>query len=265
MARGVCENAPVDMFIDSGATTSLVNSSLLDILDKTEYIKPTNKIIVGLANKIVPMKGEIQLEIQFAGVKITHTFIIRENLGESFLIGMDILNKAQIHINIPNRVISTPFGEERFIFEPETLKTVRKIKCKKTLQLLPNTINYVVGELNIKQSNSSYEGIIEPFHKLGMGTGIFVTKSMAYSDGNKVPVQCINVTNDVVTIYRGQLLGFMEPFEKFETVHGARDITDGLNNHHYIKTVTEEAYDASLNIPRFVNDEEHRKNAENVG
>ena len=100
MTRAVCENAPVDMFIDSGATTSLVNSSLLDILDKTEYIKPTNKIIVGLANKIVPMKGEIQLEIQFAGVKITHIFIIRENLGESFLIGMDILNKAQINIDI---------------------------------------------------------------------------------------------------------------------------------------------------------------------
>ena len=123
---------------------------------------------------------------------------------------------------------------------------------------MPNTVSFISGDIGSKRENKSFEGIIEPYGKLAAENGIFVAKSMAYSENNKIPVQCLNVTDHVVTIYRGQFLGNFEPFMGFkesndvilENYDESSEFTGNLSN---------ESYDASMNIPRFIDDEDRRK------
>ena len=93
IVRGICNSTPVELFIDSGATTSLVSSRVVYQLDMIENIIPTKSRIRGLDNNIVPMKGEVKLQLSFAGNNITRNFIVSDTIENSFLIGMDILDE----------------------------------------------------------------------------------------------------------------------------------------------------------------------------
>ena len=254
------------MFYDTGATLSLVAARVIANLDMMDKILPSSINITGLGKSIVPMLGEIDLEIEFAGTKLLHRFCVREGLEHSFLIGMDVINAVHADIDILNKRIHTPHGSSRFIQEPVTLRSVRKIRCQKTVHLQPNTMNYVKGQLDMKNSNNAYyEGVIMPFSKLADNKGIFVTRSMCYSDGNKVPVQCMNITDEIVTIYKGQMLGFLEPVQQFEKLRNVRPVKPNSNifrsnicHTASINRIDNDAYDASINIPRFIDNEQDR-------
>ena len=137
IVRGTCNSTPVEIFVDTGATTSLVSSRLIYRLDMIENIIPTKSRIRGLDNKIVPMRGEIKLQLSFAGINVTRNFIVSDTIQNSFLIGMDIFNEIDANINVKNRTLTTLNGVETFIFKPLGLNRPKRIKCTKTIQLLP--------------------------------------------------------------------------------------------------------------------------------
>ena len=254
IARGTCYSVPVDLLIDTGATTSLVSYRLIHQLELTENMQSTNNLrIRGLDNKIVPMEGQIRLELKFANTKIVRIFTVSKHIHNSFLIGMDVLNDINAVINVKNKTISTPFGVEKFIQQPLSLNHSRRIKCGRTVKIDPNTVCYITGDIGQKRETRSFEGIIEPHFKMAAENGIFVAKSMVYSENNKIPVQCINVTEKPVTIYKGQFLGYMEPFHAFQ---------NGGSEEERVRTAVHNPYDASMNIPRFYNDEDRRKKEE---
>ena len=253
IARGTCYSVPVDLFVDTGATTSLVSYRLIDQLKLTENVQSTNIKITGLDNKLVPMVGKIKLELKFANTKIVRMFTVSKHIQNSFLIGMDVLSDINAVINVRNKTISTPFGVEKFIQQPLSLNHSRRIKCGRTVKIDPNTVCYITGDIGQKRETRSFEGIIEPHFKMAAENGIFVAKSMVYSENNKIPVQCMNVTEKPVTIYKGQLLGYMEPFHGFQI---------GSSEEESVRTALHNPYDASMNIPRFYNDEDRRKKDE---
>ena len=63
LIQGFCKNHPVNFLLDSGANVSLVATRLVHVAGLMEYVKPTATIITGLSKKVVPMRGEIDLEI----------------------------------------------------------------------------------------------------------------------------------------------------------------------------------------------------------
>ena len=262
IARGKVYNMPVNLFFDTGATTSLVSTRVIHHLGLAESIKRTNSKITGLSNKIVPMRGEIELEISFAGVLLKEVFIVCDVLDNDLLIGMNVMDKLEISIDLPGKIISTPFGVEKFFDKPLGLHKTHKIRCHKTVKLPPNSVCYINGKIGFIKPDCSYEGIIDPYYNIAQNKGIFVSKAMVYTDHNRVPISCANVTNGDVTIYKGQLLGFLEPFEKFESVHSVKDETAWNLEHQsrqYVYKTGDDHYDASMQIPRFVDDEDIRK------
>ena len=75
---------------------------------------------------------------------------------------------------------------------------------------------------------------------------------MTYSENNKIPVQCLNVTEDIVTIYRGQFIGNFEPFEGFKE-NADVILNNNVEEDNFIGKMHKEPYDASMKIPRFCN------------
>ena len=174
---------------------------------------------------------------------------------------MDILNEIDAKIDVKNRTLTTFNGVEKFIFKPLSINGPKRIKCTKTVKILPNKVTYISGDIGQKRENRSFEGIIEPFCKLAAENGIFVAKSMAYSENNRIPIKCLNVTDNIVTIYRGQFLGNFEPFVGFKENTDVI-VNDDVENSDFIGKMHKESYDASMNIPRFCDDEVRRKTEE---
>ena len=130
--RGICKNAAVNLLIDTGAAISVINTRLVETLNIMHKIMPTTRIIAGLDNNIVKTHGDITLPLTIGTVQKMHTFIVCDELENEFLIGMDILKKFEIKIDIPNKKVNTPHGKIEFLEKPVTLAKREKLKCNKT-------------------------------------------------------------------------------------------------------------------------------------
>ena len=234
-----CLSTPVNLLIDTGASLSLVNTRFINQIDVMHKIMPTSYLIAGLGKTLIPLRGEIKLPITLGSTHTTHIFAVCDNVDNEFLVGTDLLRKLEVKIDFPSKKVYTPYGEEKFLIKPVSINSRMKIRCNKTITLAANTTGYLFGKIPIKNTTANYEGVIEPYHKLADDKGIFITGSLAYSDKNLVPIHYVNVLSHDVTIYRNQLVAFLEPFEKIESVQGVHQIRS--QNHFY---------NAEIDVPR---------------
>ena len=238
--QGYCKGTPCNILMDTGATISLVSTRIVYLLNLERDIKPTRQLIAGLGKTIIPMRGEIDLTLQIGQVYVPHTFIVSDNIDNEFLMGMDLMKILRINIDIPNKVITMANkGKVPFTNKPIPIKSRMKLRCNKTTVIPAKTACFVHTKIPICNANTNFEGLVEPYIKLAENKGIFVTGTLSYSNKNLVPVYCINPMPWDVTIYKNQLVAFIEPFKPF----------DNIKEPHVIKKA-QDFYDASLDIPR---------------
>ena len=69
---------------------------------------------------IIPMRGEIELQVQIAGTDVTHKFVVCDKLmSEDILAGNDLLRKLEARIDFREKIIFTRGGQENFLNRPE--------------------------------------------------------------------------------------------------------------------------------------------------
>ena len=229
--------------LDTGASVSLVSTRLIDTMQLNNDIKPTNTLISGLGNRIIPMRGQMDLVLKIGTYNIKHIFIVCDNIENEFLLGIDIIKMLNLCIDFSDRKIIMPDGNNiPFMDKPSSIKKRLKIRCNKTVIIPGNTSLYLDGKIPTNNAKCNYEGIIEPFKNLAKNSGIFVTGSLSYTKQNIVQVNVLNPSPWPVTVYKNQLIAFMDPFKKLENVEKVQKIK---KEGHF--------YDSSIDIPRLEN------------
>ena len=232
----------VNLFLDSGSTVSLVSSRFIYYHKLEEDINPSNLEISSFTNDVINIQGEIKLCLKVAGLDLVHNFIVSPLVEDSeFLLGLDIMSKYKFSINIGERKICTPNGTAKFLYKPIQLKKKQKVRCAKTVTLGPNSVNYILCNIPIKSDKNSFVGIMEPHFKLLSSIGIITARAMYYTDLNKIVINCINLTDKPVTIYKGKYMGFLEPVQlnkpiqtgKVQTVRSKENPKPEPDNNEY--------------------------------
>lgn len=225
---------PINAFIDTGATVSLISIRTVHMIGLSKQIEPTTIRVTGLGNTIVPMRGEISIRFQLSNLNIIHRFLISDTIDTDFLIGMDIIESNNINIDITNHCLILPSGANLyFINQPRTIPKRMKIKCKTTTVIPANTALFLQGKIPINNCQENYEGLIEPFNKIKQG--VIVTGTISFTNKNIVPVHCINPGDQDLTIHKNQIIAFIEPFEPMKTVEQIHKVTE---------------YDSKIDLPR---------------
>ena len=135
IVRGFCRDIQVNITIDTGGNASLISTKLVDQLNIIDEIKPTTIKIAGLANKILPMRGELKLPLKVGNDEIEHNFIVCDFLTEDILAGNDILIKLGAKIDIAKRKLKTKGGSIKFFEKPGYLNKICKIKASETVTI----------------------------------------------------------------------------------------------------------------------------------
>ena len=241
LTEGQCSGENACLFIDCGSAISLVSTRFVDKISKSHKIKPANISLTSFTQDKIEVKGQIKISVKIAGINAKHKFIVSDLVENDFLIGMDFLTNNEIVIDIPSKALKTNFGKSKFIEKPGPLYKSRKIKVSKIVTLQPNTVNFVKAEIKGKIPNekSHYEGIIEPYTNFAVNTGILVGSTWSYSKGKQITVQCINMSDQPVTIYRNQLIGFFEPvknkpFHSVSKIEACKKSYEKLGNELYV-------------------------------
>ena len=217
MIQGYCKNHPVNFLLDSGANVSLVATRLVHCAGLMNNVKPTSKIITGLSKKVVPMRGEIELEVKIGKQYHTNIFIVSDHIDNEFLLGIDSLKKLSMILDFEKDLVDMPRQQIPFRSRPSPLINRRKVRLQKTVRIPARTAMFVNGKFSTNNlKGSDYEGILEPYRKLPQQSNVVVTGTINYSFWNKIPVHCVNVTDSDMTLYKNQLIGFFEPLAKLD-------------------------------------------------
>ena len=238
--QGSCRNRMANFLLDSGATVSLVATRFVHAIGKMDNIRPTSRLVVGLAKSIVPMRGEINLEIELGQQFKSHTFLVSDQIDNEFLVGMDVMNKFKMCLDIGNNVVNVWGRKIHFKPKPQTIPNRKKIRLQKNVTIPANTAMFISGKFDIKNCGKDYEGTIEPFRNLTERTNVIVTGTLSYSNRSTIPVHVVNMTDTDIRLYKNQLLGFLEPVTRTE------NLTDKVKK----VEKTEDIYDSKIDLPR---------------
>ena len=237
---GWCCNKPVNLLLDWGATIILVSTRWVYMAGLSDKIRPTDKIITGLAQKVVPMRGEIYLKVTIGKQSLSNTFIVSDDIDCEFLIGNDFMQKFKFCLDIGNKMVIMPGQMIPAKSKPLPIPNKLKVRLHKNITIPANTAVFAQGKFNIKNTSADYEGVIEPYYKLPENSNVVVTGTLAYSRGNFVPVHCVNFTDSEITLYKNQMIGYIEPVSKSNVLSGSVMKMTDHNNY----------YDSSIDIPR---------------
>ena len=183
----------------------------------TSSIKPSSINLSSFTNDRIPTHGSIQLTLTIAGLNTHHEFIVTDNMDTEFLIGIDFLQRHKITLNLGENSLHTTVGSCKFFNRPKTSDKTAKIRAQKTTVIPPNTMQYIRGK--VPSSHSTVQGITEPYLNTMSSTGLFIANAAVYTKNRTLPLQCVNATDENITIYKGKLLGFLQPLDCGELIH----------------------------------------------
>ena len=167
--------------------------------------------LTSFSNNTISVLGKITLELNISSiVSAQHEFIVTDMLDVDFLIGLDFLEEYELTVNFGKSKLSTRDGQHCTLFDkPRDTPKVKKIRCKDTVTIQPRTVQFISGK--IPRTTVNYQGITEPYQNTMLATGILMAPSIIYTDKSWVPVRCVNVSDEPMTLYRGSKLGFLRP------------------------------------------------------
>ena len=228
-----CAKQPVNLLVDTGAGISLVNTRFIRQSNLMDKIQPTSTLIAGIGKNLIPLRGEIDLLVTIGEQVTSHCYGVCDSLDNEFLIGLDLLNKVQARINLPEKKLCLPSGVVEFIDKPISLKGRHKIRCNKNVTLKANSTGYIWGKIAICNAKNNYEGVVEPYRQLSNRDGVFVTGTISYSRKNLIPIHYVNVMENDVTLYKNQLVAFLEPLCNSQGVQRVNKVSQHYVTHDY--------------------------------
>jgi len=226
LVSGSCAGTSVRFFVDSGSSVSLVSSAFVRRIGAESSVRPTKTMLASFTNNSIPVKGAITLTVTIAGLQQPQDFIVTELLDTPFLIGLDYLQDKHITLDNGRRKLFSPCGECVYVNKPVSASVCMKIRCNRTVTVPSNTVQLLSGRL--PQVSQDVQGVVEPYRNTAARMGVFMADALVSSEGRQVPIRCINTSEEDVTIYKGTLLGFLNPLiTGDEDIAGVKAIREG--------------------------------------
>ena len=245
IVNATCAQQPVNLLIDTGAAMSLVNTRFIKQSNLMDSVQPTKTFIAGIGKNVMPLRGQIHLLVTIGERVTSHCYGVCDTLDNEFLVGLDLLNKLEASIDIPNKRLYLPGGSVEFYDKPIGINNRCKIRCNENVTLKANSMGYIWGKIALCNAKHNYEGIVEPYNQLANREGVFVTGSISYSKRNLIPIHYVNVMENDITLYKNQLVAFLEPL--YNNSQGTK--TQGIKK---VNRVTRDKVngDCHVDIPR---------------
>ena len=208
--RGMASSFEVNCLVDTGSEVTLITNDLVRDLGITQ-IQGTKYVLSSFTQNRITTIGEVTIPLIVAGLRTSHRCIVVDyNMQCDILLGMDFVDRNQLSIDAKQRVVSSDWGESKFLpGEPTAVVKRIKVRTDKTTVIPPKSVSFVVGKLeNQDKAAKILSGLFEPY---SAGDGLLTAEALCHSEDNKVPVRVINTTDSPMVLYKRKLLGFLDP------------------------------------------------------
>ena len=188
----------------------MINLRLVENLGLEGQIIPSKMKLRSFTGNTIKHKGELNLTIKLAGINVYGRFIVSEQLDNDFLLGRPEMTKYKLDLKMGKGTLESPKKTIKFINTPQDIKRSYEIKCKKTIVIPKDSVKYIWGNLPSKIKHN-IQGVAEPRHDLANEKSIFIGTAAVYGINGQVPLICVNVSDNDVTLTKGTLLAYIKP------------------------------------------------------
>ena len=212
--------------MDTGSGASLVNEAFVKEAALGEEVRSCDTKLKSFTGNPIGIKGQITLDVTIGGYMTRHSYLITEGMETDVLVGADYLRESDITLNMGKGFLQLP-NERRaeFLQLPSPLRKSMKIRVAKTTVIQPNTVQFMKGKMeewgarepcSREKLKGRYSGVIEP-HQLHTNycrtslRGIAIPRMAVYSKNGEVPLKCINLEEQPVTLYKNSFIAVMQP------------------------------------------------------
>ena len=219
LVAGTCKNADAIIFVDTGSSVSLVSPNFVDKIKQIHNVYPDDTKLTSFTKNTVNSIGGIKLRMQLANMEVEHKFIVSELVDYDFLLGMDVLFKYSLNVNVHKSAITSKTGQANFINAPKSVNKIHKISCRRTIVVQPNTICNIALRVQSNCSNDRVEGIFEPYPNFMADTGLLIKPSWCYSHHKTLHLPCLNISDKPIKIFKNKVIGSYEPVKSSNNSH----------------------------------------------
>ena len=213
---GKCWNIRCSFFLDTGSTVSLISKSLVKHLQTKGAleIKSTNVTLSSFSRNSIPTHGQVTVTLAIAGVNTEWTFIISDLLDTDYLLGSDFMEQNNLSLDMGKGILRSAEGQTGFSGLPRMLEENVKIRTSNAVTIAPNKVVWIIAELPKNYAyRQTYSGVVSPGTNLAANTGLILASSVVNTEGRRIPIQCVNATDETVFLGKDKLLGTLHPIE----------------------------------------------------
>lgn len=196
--------------IDTGATASIIRRDLV----RDQWLYNTTRYNLRTATgESAKVYGEVALNIQLAGITISHSFLVADIIDECIM-GMDFMKKHRIILDVGAQFMKYENIEIPVIFGKVNSGTLRTIISHDQV-LQPSSETIVWAKVRGDLGGQRYF-LMEPKYKRNCPNYV-VGKALIEPRNGKVPVRILNPTTCSVYVRKGDLVGKCTPIEAIST------------------------------------------------
>lgn len=203
----------VNCLIDTGATDSLMSSSLYEQLPESRRpeLERVRQTMHGVDGESLKVRGKINGQLIFGHCPVNQDIIVAEIPGDVLILGMDFLVENNCQLDLPNGILRLK-GEELKCWDEDENHARFRVVCRERVDLFPHQSMIIPGKMK-RTGNITEWGVIDPNRELSESCGVLVAPIVISSAEDDIPVRIRNCSNQQVTLKPNQLLGWCESVE----------------------------------------------------
>ena len=217
IVQGECVKTKVSFFLDTGSSVSLISKAMFGHIQNrmSLEVKSVDVSLTSFSRNTIPTYGQVIVPVTLAGVHSEWRFIVTNLLDTDFLLGSDFMEENCLSLDMGKGVLRSAVGQVEFSEVPVNLNECLKIRTSEAISIAPNKLVWMMAEVPKAYAyRKTYSGTVTPDTALTADTGLIVAASIVNTEGRRVPVQCVNATDETIHLNKNRLLGILEPLDK---------------------------------------------------
>lgn len=216
---GYVGGVETDILIDTGSAFTLIDTSLWREVGQN-HLKPYDETIISASGAPMEVLGITVLDVHIADVTMAIKIVVVKNLAYKCILGIDFFQLAKVTIDFESMCLRTKFGSKKLrqgLIKP----AVCKISAQNTTVIPSGHEIMLNAKIQSKTRGAMclhIEGIFSPSPKYASKGNLLLARSVVRTKENIVPVRIINVSNELVTLYRNTTLGTVTAFDDGDVI-----------------------------------------------
>ena len=220
-ATACIQGVRVEALVDTGASVTMISEEIYNAIPNLSVAPTPSKfpelegVVAGSKLDIV---GEVNLPIKLGKfISPVHPIVIVRGTRSPCIIGLDFLDRFSINIDTANRILSVdPEHYPAFdiplrpVFHKELVES--RVINMNTVVVPPRTVSFIA--IGLKDYFEDGDGIIEYLNT--DQPNFIIPRSIHSITNGHSEIQCINFSDEPVTIQKNQIVGTFVPVHEGE-------------------------------------------------